>query len=439
MPFKRLNRNDQLGFLLACAYAFFAFSIADIAHVCAMLMLVIVIVSRRFSFRVTKKDNLHWLLLLSIAIPIISWLWGSLSGSPFQSNYPQKLEYIPKLFLFMLVAYFIRYSNRHIIIFGTTFVAGLLLSPIISGHGYTPIVHQIINDQRVSLGTINTICVSATFAIAIIFSLTELLPRILKLKHHRSLAIIAFALLFFVLALIVITTQTRGVFLGLAACLGVAIFHLIGRASSKRLTLPPLLLVIGLSGWYFASSDQFTVRFERSLVAVDTLLTEGLSSVPQSSTGQRIHMWAAGLDAFSNSPILGHGGHAAKGIIQAAPYMTEYYKNANSHLHNTYIDLLARFGIIGLLWYLALLTFIYKCATQAHRDGVMGKGMYQFTIYFLVFWLVINLFESFAFISRGPVIFTIAIAMVYAYRYRMALSTATSTQSNTSTRVTVVS
>ena len=421
MSFLKLDKLDQIGFLLACVFAFFAFSMADIAHTCAALMLIIVVISKRFSLRIAKKDHLHWLLLLSILIPVLTWLWSLFSVSEFQADYPKKFEYFPKLFIFILIAYFLRHSTIFILLFGGAFIAGLIVSPLVSGYGYERVVDHIINGQRVTLGTINIISVSASFAIALIFSLAVLLPRVYALKRYKVLAISLLAILVSILTVIIITTETRGVFVGLAACIVVAAIHLIWRTKSIIYSVIPLLVIVISAGLYLSTNDKLVSRFEKSIAAVDVLLTSGLSAVPETSSGLRIHMWAAGLSAFIDSPVLGHGGHAAKEIVRSASHISERNKGFQ-HLHNSYVDLLARFGVVGLLWYLTLLYFVKRSAARAYRSGIMSRDLYYFINYFLLFWLVINAFESFIVLTRGTMMFTIAVAMIYAFRYQKQLS-----------------
>jgi len=86
--------------------------------------------------------------------------------------------------------------------------------------------------------------------------------------------------------------------------------------------------------------------------AVDNTLSWVSGDEIQSSAGERLEMWKAGLKAFKDSPLIGYG---YRNSTAAAQNYTSQDIKQYTHLHSEYVTNLVSAGIIGLLSMLALL------------------------------------------------------------------------------------
>jgi O-antigen ligase len=159
---------------------------------------------------------------------------------------------------------------------------------------------------------------------------------------------------------------SRGVWLGLiAGCIITIIL-----CSKKRGYLFGLsLLVIVLIG---------SVNFTRGRVMV------------VSSVKVRLQMAASALNIFKDYPIFGVGPGNYNGLMQ--DYYPDQAKGTRNHLHahNTYLEILAEMGILGLLSLLWILALFFR---QGYR--AIKKEPDAYNISFMIMFLAIFVSEFF--------------------------------------------
>ena len=92
-----------------------------------------------------------------------------------------------------------------------------------------------------------------------------------------------------------------------------------------------------------------------------------------SSVGERLDMWASGLKAAQESPLIGYGYRNAN---KAAQKYTDTSIRNYTHLHNEYITNLVSAGVIGLLSLLALIFIPMVIFYQKLKD----KDSYHYAL-----------------------------------------------------------
>ncbi len=151
----------------------------------------------------------------------------------------------------------------------------------------------------------------------------------------------------------ILITGSRGAFLAFIPMLFIAAWFLI----PNKFRLPALfalLIVVALSIFIMISFFQID-RFV-ALVEIAKSLVNG-ESVADSSTNQRLLLFAAGIKAFLQAPIFGHGWGNLMQVV--APFIPDVpQRNAAlsvPQLHNDIINFAVTGGVIGVATYLIIL------------------------------------------------------------------------------------
>jgi O-antigen ligase len=96
-----------------------------------------------------------------------------------------------------------------------------------------------------------------------------------------------------------------------------------------------------------------------------------------SSTGARLVLWKAGLQAFQENWFMGHGFTGAKEVIKAAAHQSDSQTVSQlGHFHNDYIHTAVEFGLLGLLSFLTYGVGMAWCAwllyKASHKTAATG-------------------------------------------------------------------
>ncbi len=134
---------------------------------------------------------------------------------------------------------------------------------------------------------------------------------------------------------------------------------------------------------------------------IDQLRIEGLALLESRSTdgstlGPRIKMWAAGVQAFFERPIVGHG--FSNVISEAARFEGDtggLPLSMFNHLHNDYITHMVAYGAMGLVFLIAFMTFVIWLS-QRQVDPVLKAFGIAWTVL-----LAVQMFADLAF-NLGP-------------------------------------
>ncbi|HVA26005.1 MAG TPA: O-antigen ligase family protein [Chloroflexota bacterium] len=167
---------------------------------------------------------------------------------------------------------------------------------------------------------------------------------------------------------IMITTLSRGAWLGFASALVV-----MGIAGSRRLAVWIWVALLGgaavilatLFGIIpFGATTRVLAAFGLSGVSLDSVTAENFSAV------QRLAFWQAGLNMFGNNPVLGVG---IGNYIEAYPkYAAQGWETVLGHAHDYYLNAAAETGMLGLAAYLVLLASAFRQVVSSVRAAPAG-------------------------------------------------------------------
>jgi len=125
--------------------------------------------------------------------------------------------------------------------------------------------------------------------------------------------------------------------------------------------------------------------------ADDAAADRAWRAIPHNSVGLRLHLWRLAFDSWRQQPLVGHGLGAPRELIAGAP---DPQLRPMAHLHNTYLDLAVRLGVIGLLLAAALPGSLALGLRRAAGDGLQAPDLRRFMFGALVLTAVWGLFDS---------------------------------------------
>ena len=173
-----------------------------------------------------------------------------------------------------------------------------------------------------------------------------------------------------------------------------------------------LLLVAGVLSW--ASIEILQKRGTADNTTFELLLSGNLQEIPYKSSGIRVHSWIEGLKWIAARPITGRGPEARRDVIPMAEHFPDDIKTRGfGHLHNGYLSNLLGFGAVGFI-------FIVICGIAVFKRIRLAASpdLYAFAFYGGIFFLLLNLFESFTKYWSGH----LALALILAGGYSQYLA-----------------
>jgi O-antigen ligase len=365
-----------------------------------------------------KSDLVFKLLLLAMLIP---WL---LFGINVQLDYETAIKYrsvndLLKLFLFLPLAWWIGGSRAGAVRMLTIAFLGLITAVVLDPNLMLNL-DRLWSGKRVDFDIHNAQHGALFFGLVILFCICSLSQRVQK----EPVVNWGNALLFFagLVGLIgVVGMQTRAAFLGLIVCGFIALVqgvrqgNLFGqkhRFTTKSVLV--LILVTGLLAW--SANELLPKRITAGKTSIQVLLTGNLGELPFDGIGVRVHSWAESLKWIAERPVTGWGLKARTDVILLAERFPDSIQAVGyGHLHNGYLEILLGFGAVGFVFVCVLWVVLLKRIKLA-----ASKDLYAFALYGSIFFLVLNLFESFFIYWSGE--FAMALFMAGGYCQYLASS-----------------
>ena len=168
-----------------------------------------------------------------------------------------------------------------------------------------------------------------------------------------------------------------------------------------------MALITGLLAW--PAVNILHNRLAGEQTTIHALLTGNLEEIPFEGSGIRVHSWAEALKWIAERPVTGWGQKARSDVIQLGERFPDEIKAAGfGHLHNGYLEIMLGFGAVGFVFVCVLWVVLLRRIKLA-----ASNDLYAFALYSSIFFLVLNMFESFFIYSSGE--FAIALFMAGGY------------------------
>ncbi|MEZ9018151.1 O-antigen ligase family protein [Vibrio lentus] len=154
--------------------------------------------------------------------------------------------------------------------------------------------------------------------------------------------------------------------------------------------------------------NKLTLR-EKTINKLDNISED----VPDTNVGIRILSWIDTIKQFLFNPILGLGNNANTYILEHSNHADMYNKYKIRHLHSSYMELIASYGLVGII----LLTCLYSHVFKIVRNRG-SRDILVFAVCLYSFLGVLNLFESYLFVKSGVLIHTLVLGVLYSYNFK---------------------
>ena len=358
-----------------------------------------------------RKSTIVWLAVAAIGVAFVSWA-ASWLLHPEWAETSFKVHRLTTWFAMIPVAVILGGQARNVYLMWLVALAGLLLSPWIAGDGFAE-WQRGLSGQRIDFNLLNAQHTAMLFGTAML-GLLSFAPRLLTASRCSWLCRAVWLLALTTCIAAVITSQTRGVWAGLAIALLVlvtaAVIALRQRFSTRRTLIAAgaiSVCMLAVAVGYFTLGNIVKQRLEAEHQTLQLIQQGELDKVPYTSAGIRLHTWQEAARWIAERPLVGWGGNGRSLIFDHSTRLPEAIKQRFGHLHNSYMDLLVNFGLLGLALLAALVYWLVSRSLRYHRAGLLPGGSLVFCLSFTAFFGVINLFESYLFYDSGRLVLAI--------------------------------
>ncbi|TKF54518.1 O-antigen ligase domain-containing protein [Vibrio sp. F13] len=396
------------------------------------------------------KCRVVQLFLLSILLQTISWYNLHL----LDPTYPNELSltWLGYLFIFFTVALWLKGNQKKINATMLAFVIGTILTCLLHSKNIHADFIKVISGLRTDYHFMNANHSAALLAtsLAIITYLTSKLASNIK---YMTLLLILSAIVIFLL----MGTQSRSAYVALVIPFSILIYYG-GKNSKKNLAFTVSITVLTIGSFIYSSmprvkseAEVFQKKYEhnvevnneksRPITAKPKLpltkkvedlnqeqeLLERLSlrenmvkklahlseNIPYTPVGFRFHFWIDTVKQSLYNPIFGLGNNANKYILEHSDHKKIYKKKKFRHLHNSYMEIVASYGLLGIL----LIGYLYFYVFSVVKNNG-GKEVLILAVCLYSLLGVINIFESYIFVKSGVLIHTLTLGILYSYKFK---------------------
>jgi O-antigen ligase len=366
-----------------------------------------------------RRSPAFWLLGGALAIALASWGYAHLTDPAWAERSPRVHRVTNWLFP-IAVAYALGGRTRNTLVMLGAALAGLLAG-IVKGGGFGTIATGLAG-TRVDFGLHNAQHAALYCGVALI-GLAALLPRLLGLVQGRPARY--WPLIALWLALVaglgagLAVTQTRAAWIGLFCALALLAWLARGQFRRHRGWLIATFVILGAGA--LLSLKQTNLLEQRFIPELETLtakLSGHSEQMAFDSTGIRLRTWSDALDWVAAKPLLGWGGNGRSLVMEKTPGYPDWLRASTRHLHSAYVDTLVNYGVAGLALLLGLWGWLLAAAHRACRQGLLPPDLLHFFTAFMLYWAIVNGFESYIYFNSGNFVFAIVAGAVLTHIWR---------------------
>jgi O-antigen ligase len=214
-------------------------------------------------------------------------------------------------------------------------------------------------------------------------------------------------LLFFLFILLV--AQSRGAWLSLGlGLIGLAVAGFARRRRAKpgtppihrrQLLLPAILCVAAMGGLWSLFGDALQARFASEANVLPQVMAMDMEHLPYSNGPARIHLAVWGIRMAAERPLFGWGPG-----MRTTAYLGEHGFHGSpskflrvvrhfEHLHDVYIEILVRFGLVGAALFLAAFVLFSRTLLSQWKRRILPDDFFAFAAVVIVATLFSGLYE----------------------------------------------
>jgi O-antigen ligase len=165
------------------------------------------------------------------------------------------------------------------------------------------------------------------------------------------------------------------------------------------MALPLLLSLVAAGALWGAFGGSMQARFASEVNLLPELTHLEVDKLPYSSGPARLHLAAWGMRLFRERPVFGWGPGteattylAANGFHGLRDGFLRVVRHF-AHLHNVYVEILVRFGLVGAALFVASFALLYRSPFQNWRQGVIPTDFFMGGVTILLATLFSGIYE----------------------------------------------
>lgn len=397
---KNVYRSFNIWWVFTGCFSLYGFVFLKLPSIAASgffhaLMMLAFFVSIYKAPRSAKRDPAWYFIIAAIAISLFIYLWSNAIFPEYGEHHPSTGKLL-SLCLFFPVAWWLGGDARNVLNLLMFAVIGFFVDLLLNG-SWTDFAAGIA-EKRVDFNMQNAQHAAIFFSVSFIGWLL-FVRRVIgtEVGRLKGIRILIWIFGIFFLGAGCIVTQTRSAWYGVAvALLFVAFIVLLNRKYALRqMFVGFATIVIVLAALLYPMSNMVSNRLSQETDVMHQLLAGDIENMPYSSIGIRVHTWVEAWKWIRQRPITGWGGNIKADVFAESDTLPTWVVERFGHFHNSYIEILLSYGIIGILFVTALFYFIARHTWLAWRAGLMPSDIFLFGVAFLIFWLLVNMTESY--------------------------------------------
>lgn len=401
--------RDHAGWGSLLIFAFSAWLSTTIAHVALAVLGLMTLAQGPATWRRLSRDRFVRLCGVFLVYLLASATWAAHERPESAPAQWQALWPWISLWLFFIVGWWLQGQWQRVAAVLTLAPLGLLIS-IVRRTDWLQLPSWL-SGARYEFGYsalgLSFLCV------VIVLGLTASFPRLTRMRPGRRHArwpiwTAGGAMLFFLFVLFV--AQSRGAWLSLMlGWFGLAVAGLGLKRQRRRkrlagmhlrpLLLPALLGIAALGGLWSLFGTALEARFASEADVLPQVMTLDVERLPYSNGPARIHLAVWGLRMAAERPLLGWGPgmrtttYLADHGFHAAPSRFLRVIRHFEHLHDVYIEILVRFGLLGAALFAGAFVIFCRTLLTLRQQAIIPDDFFAFAAVVIVTTLFAGLYE----------------------------------------------
>ena len=399
--------NDFIFFNII-GYIIFKDSIQLIADICQTIIVIFTLMAFFVERAFFVKNRIFQLLCLSIVVQCFSWLSSKYYINEYALTLPS-VKSLAYLFFFVGIAYWLKGDQRRVIIVLLSFCFGVLFT-----FGYHSSFFSVfktgLDGARVDFNYRNAQHGSLISGTCFLFFVALLWNSKTKKLTITNIGIFIGILLFGIFSVIL---QSRQSWFAITAALAILPLLKNGNYWPKR----NVVIIYGII--FITMLSLYHVPFIKGRLLsgfahpgdMHAIITGNWNEVKDVSIGVRLKTWLEAIQWFMHYPLFGTGLGSQSLVITMSKTLPAYITNEFRHLHNSNMETLVCWGIAG---FMVLYYTLFSVTRQVLLCSETSRFIKMLTVSFIVYWLIINNFESFFYMRSGQWVFSVFMGAIYS-------------------------
>jgi len=293
-----------------------------------------------------------------------------------------------KLFAFLPFAWWLRGDLRRVH-WALILATGGLLTGMLWKADWSNLYHMTVTERT---GFKLRIIFSGLVSASAILGLLVYTPRIWSSRTgtlHDLFRFACWLAALYLSSFMLISSKSRGAWLAaLVAVPGALAIHYFGNTEKTdiqlRKSIPFVLLALSVvAGLFTLNQGEIRTRLNQENEIVSSILQGENQQLPRTSIGYRHDVQKFGLQKYLEHPWFGWGPGSTEHLIETSgqPELIHPQEKGAAwmdHFHNTYLEILVRFGLLGTLILAATALLIMNTLWRSYKTGILPKDHFAF-------------------------------------------------------------